>query len=512
MLVAMKEVIIYLIVTSMCITCVPPSEELNIPRPEPLTMEELTSVMKVTSRPQKIKVKSRERSDLQACIRLVTKISPSLGQLKEYLGNAEFIENTPFLMSQLTPTHCSGPTYEKTLALATKALNTHNETLGIILPLTGEHADFGKAVLYGIKAARAKRSKKNRKPILIKDSTSTPQGSLHALAELVFYDQVSIVIGGLSLDEANAIAPYSDKLLTPMLLLNKDREVIETNPYTLQIYPNEYDQAKALAIESKHRGIGSISILKPDNGKSDRIIALLKELMEKQEVTVKQELVYTPGNYESMDHAVAEITQALPEHRPEEYQELLKSAEEQAEEEGVPFNPRNVILSPKVEVDAIFLPDNFHMVRFFVKLFKYHGLDKIPLIGTHEWRSEELISPWDNFLQDSYFADFIGSYEEIPSSLQSNIEGTQFFVPAQAASTIDFRLIGYRAANIGLTVLETPFLKRKYILRQLMRQSEDLEFFKSKKVFYSDRSSWWPIFVFSLGKENLDMISHWQQL
>ncbi|NRA43989.1 MAG: ABC transporter substrate-binding protein [Oligoflexales bacterium] len=509
----MKESLIcILFIGSLCSGCVVPSEELVIPRPEPLTMEELTSVMKVTARPQKIKVKSRGRSDLQACIRLVTKISPALAQLKEYLASNEAMENNPFLMSQLTPSHCSGPTYEKTITLATKALNIHNETLGIILPLTGEHAAFGKAVLYGIKTARAEKPKKNRKRIIIKDSTSTPQGSLHALAELVFYDQVSIVIGGLSLDEANAIAPYSDKLWTPMLLLNKDKEVIEANPYTLQIYPNEFDQAKALALESKHRGIESISILKPDNGKSDRIIALLEDFLEKQEISIKQELVYTPGNYESMDHAVAEITQALPEHRPEEYQELLKNAKEQAEEEGVPFNPKNVILSPKVEVDAIFLPDNFHMVRFFVKLFKYHGLEKIPLIGTHEWRSEELISPWDTFLEDSFFADFIGSYQEIPSKLQNEIEGSQYFVPAQAASIIDFRLIGYRAANIGLTVLDTPFLKRKYILRQLLRQSEDVEFFKSKKVFYSDRSSWWPIFVFSLGKENLDMISHWQQL
>ena len=493
------------------LACVNPSEDLVIPRSEPLTMAELTSVMKATSKPKKIRIKSHERSDLKACTRIVTKISPALAKLKSHLGKTRFIENTPFLMSQLTPSHCSGPTYEKTLALAKQAINSHSEALGIILPLTGKHAELGKAALYGIKAARAEKPKNKQKRILIKDSTSTSLGSLHALAELVFFDQVSIVVGGLSLEEAHAIAPYSNNLLTPMLLLNKAKDIIEANPYTLQIYPNEYDQAKALAIESKHRGFERISILKPDNGKSDRIISFFKKFLEKHEVSVKQELTYTPGNYESMDSVIAEITRALPEHRPEEYQELYKAAQEQAEEEGIPFNPRNVVLSPQIEVDAIFLPDNFHMVRFFVKLFKYYGINKLPLIGTHEWRSEELIKPWDEFLQDSYFADFIGSYYDIPNSLQNKIEVSQYFVPAHAASIIDFRLIGYRAANIGLSVLETPFLKRKYLLRQLMRQSEDIEFFKSKKVFYSNRSSWWPIFVFSLANKNLDMISHWQQ-
>ncbi|MFK7823117.1 MAG: ABC transporter substrate-binding protein [Oligoflexales bacterium] len=508
----MKESILFLlIICTFSFACVNPTNELIIPRSEPLTMEELTSVMKATTKPKKNQVKSRGRSDLQACLRIVTRISPSLAQLKEFLGKSEFIENNPFLMSQLTPSHCSGPTYEKTLELATEAINHHGETLGIILPLTGEHSELGKAVLYGIKTARANKQRKTRRRILIKDSTSTSQGSLRALAELVFYDQASIVIGGLSLAEANAIAPYSAKLFTPMLLLNKAKELIEANPYTLQIYPNEYDQAKALALESKHRNIKSISILKPDNGKSDRIISLLKSFLKRQEISVKQELTYTPGNYESMDHAVAEITQARPEHRPEEYQELYKTSEEQAKEEGVPFNPRSVVLSPKVEVDGIFLPDNFHMVRFFVKLFKYYGINKLPLIGTHEWRSEELIKPWDDFLKDSYFADFIGSYHDIPVKLQNKIEVSQYFVPAHAASIIDFRLIGYRAANIGLNVLETPFLKRKYILRQLKRQSEDVEFFKSKKVFYTNRASWWPVFVFSLAKTNLDMISHWQQ-
>src|SRR5690606_24878972 len=102
------------------------------------------------------------------------------------------------------------------------------------------------------------------------------------------------------------------------------------------------------------------------------------------------------------------------------YQRARRAAEAQR----VPFDPRMVVLKPIVNFDAVLLPDDFRTARHFAKLFKFHQVDKLTMIGNHEWRSPALVEPYDDFLEGSFFADFIGSYAKLPAAVSAPTAGS----------------------------------------------------------------------------------------
>lgn len=496
---------------SFFINCTSKTQDLLLEKEDPISMQELTSAMINTSpSPSGRKtIKNKHNKEIKNCIKIISQFGKPLKKLRTHLTSIpRHSDLAPFRIARLSPAHCTGSNYRKTLHIAKYAINHHSRKIGVILPLSGQHQSLANAVLKGVKIA-LKKFHKNAK-IVIKDSQGTQAGTLHALAELVFFDQVSMLIGGLSHAEAEILTPYSKELMTPMLVLNKSRDLIKDNPYIFQIYPNELDLAKALSFESKKRGFKKITILKPAGGKSDQIVELFQKTSAKLEIDASQEFLYAPGDYPTMDKAIAEVTQTNPEHRPEEYDQLLLEAEERAEEEGTTFHKRSVILPAQIETDALFIPDHYTMVRYFIKLLKYHGVEQIPLIGTYEWRSSELIKPWDSFIDDSFFADFIGSYQAIPAEIRIETPDSDLFVSDKFAASVDFQLIGYRAANIALRVVNTPFLKRKYLTRHLSNQKENLKFFKSRRTFHKNRSIRWPIFLFSIKNEQIEISSEWR--
>src|SRR5690606_8271449 len=142
-----------------------------------------------------------------------------------------------------------------------------------------------------------------------------------------------------------------------------------------------------------------------------------------------------------------------------------------------------------VDVDAVFLPDDFRSVRHFAKLFKYFGVEKLAMIGNHEWRSPALIEPFDEFLEGSIFADFIGSYADIPRPLRVPVMGSPYFIHPENVIGVDFQLIGYRVARTAALASQNPAVKRRHLARMMLQLSSDAEsFFGNGPIFDRERS------------------------
>ncbi len=89
--------------------------------------------------------------------------------------------------------------------------------------------------------------------------------------------------------------------------------------------------------------------------------------------------------------------------------------------------------------DAIFLPDDFKILKYFVKLFKYYTLAEMPVIGLHHWRSPQQVVE-RNLLQDGFYIDFISNYSNLPTGLSTSSNPTKL----ATIRRIDQRLLGYR--------------------------------------------------------------------
>ncbi len=406
----------------------------------------------------------------------------------------------------VTAADCDAKATRRAAALAVVAgVNQHSGKIGVILPLTGPRAKFANYIVHGLRAALAENNQKMEDVVVLKDSVGQAKTAEARLSELIFHDKVTLVIGGMDAAEADLLAKWSKDLMVPVMLLARDREVTAASPFAFRVYPDEKRLAETLVNAAVKRGLKRIAIVRPDNHKSDKIADYFRKALAKAGGNVAFDLVFTPGNLDSMMGVGRQMFQIDAADRRDEFQRAYKKARKAAADENVPFDPRMVVLKPIVQFDAVFLPDDFRTVRHFAKLFKFNMVDKLPMIGNHEWRSPALVEPWDPFLEGSIFADFIGSYAKLPTGLATETVGSPYFVRPQQVVITDFQLIGYRAGKAArITAAQAAGKNRRQLnLVAGALVSDQPNFFGTGKVFDEERQSNWPTFLFSVAKDRI---------
>jgi hypothetical protein len=107
-------------------------------------------------------------------------------------------------------------------------------------------------------------------------------------------------------------------------------------------------------------------------------------------------------------------------------------------------------------------------------------------------------------MQGAVFVDFIGSYKNLPDQIDTPISDNEYFTTAQAASRIDYEIIGHRLAS--LAVEATRFgISRHEIARRLqsMTNKWDSYFPRSELAFDGQRESTWPVFLFEVSGDTI---------
>ncbi len=411
------------------------------------------------------------------------------------------------------PTACnSDESRIKILRYMNFALNSHSQRIGLILPLTGRLAAQSAQILNGMRAAFTELGVDFDKYVLLRDSGNTAKEAEARFAELVLKHQVKMISGGLDRSEAEVLAQWSSSLGFPTILLSPNQDLAALSNATFVLYPNQKRLAETLVRAALEKDKKRIAILRPTSGRADQLIAYFKEALTARGGKVTAEVNYTAGQFESMQNATKKLFMIDVPERAEELKAAYLKAKQSAEEEHRPFNAKEVLLPPIVEFDALLLPDDFRSVRHFTKLFKFHMVEKLTLIGNHEWRSIGLIDPPDDYLTGSFFADFVGSYQDLPSSLQIGKNASPWFIDPDLVTTVDYRLIGYRTAKVLTGILNKATPKRKQVASHLA----SLAIQESKNsallpVFDQGRMAKWPTYIFTVQKDQLSMTQDFQR-
>lgn len=498
--------IILLVIFSSCQS--DDGELLHFETYDPLSNSELTSVMTIDSVSDlHLRQENSSAGKVKRCLKYVKRFSRPLRKLRTFLSRDLVSKETLALkLSELSSAHCAGVAERKTSVLINDYMTRNTQSIGLIIPNSGDNHEYSASLLEGFQAAVRELNPDPTIRLFIRDSRGTPEGASGALSELLLIDETMLIIGGLVPEVAGVITHYSSRLGFPAFILNRDEQLIEKHPYSFQIYPNQKDQIRSLLELSKKKGLVKIGLLKADGLLSDKFTRDLEDEIQKAGLSLVQVVSYKSGDYASMNHAVSEITQTSPRHRPEEFQRMMRDAQEKAESEGRVFNPDTVILPPLFKVDTVFLPDHFKSVRYFVKLFKYHGVQKFPLIGLQTWRSAELIQPWEKFLEGSFFSDFIGYYPDVLKRIEPEYKGHPLFVAPATAAHVDLKLIGYRAALMAFNLVKNPFVKKNQMVKKLLTMTESHDLF-SIKSFYRNRQSRWPAYLFGIDHKRISLLT-----
>jgi ABC-type branched-subunit amino acid transport system substrate-binding protein len=447
----------------------------------------------------------RETSHLKAkCLVVHERIVGTLQDLRSKAKIDEDINPEILQLTSIAKEQCHEDKSAK-LAIAemSQFLHASSTKIGLILPITGRRSVQAASIRSGIDAACLENGVKFEDAFVLKDSGGTNQGAINALGDLILRENIAMLITGFDDVEVAVTMPISKQLMLPVLILNSKSEMIKSNRFAFQVYPLQSQLSKSIVEILKAKAISRVAIFRPASGKANLLIDDLRKNFDSEGITLTDNLGYVEGDFDSMELAVKKVAGIDYVARQSEYDQAFKRAKKAAQENDSQFDPRTIILPSLVQTEAVIIPDNFRIVKHFVNLFKYHGVDRIQLIGNHEWRSQELLKPWDSFLQGAVFVDFIGTYDKLPRGIRMQFGDSPFFVQPELAGQLDFRLIGYHSAQIVLRIPLKLGLRKKDLVADLFRLKGNDGFYSPQNIFSQNRASEWPTYHFMVSDQGL---------
>lgn len=498
------------IISILTITSCSYNNEINPIKKEPSNISYIAPPATITNKlKRQPKFLPASSWQMSKCIQNIKTISKNLNTLAEFVSKKERLQNSPLMkIAKFDKKNCTPLKALKTNKVIAKYINQHSNKIGVLLDFSGRNKSKSLLVLKGIGRAAAQLGLNFKKYFITKDTQGTQKKFLKSYADLVFRSKVSLIISGLEKENLTKIISLSQAFKIPSLILNSNKNIIKNKSFSFQVFPLEKHMAQTIAESLVRKGFSSVGILRPTNGHSDQLITDLEKEFEKYNINIVKKADYNHGQYESMNQAVKTLANIDYIARKEEFEQLYKDAEEQAHLDHIKFNSKTVLLSPQIDFQALIIPDDFRIVRYFSKLLKYHRVEGLHLVGNHEWRSRSLIEPWDKRLQGSWFIDFVGRYNKLPKGILEKPLTSPYFTDALSAGEIDFKMIGFRAGHIAARTIKKSKSKFKNAIPQILshlRNQNNL--FSADFIFNKNRQCQWPTYIYSIDRGGLIPLS-----
>ena len=349
-------------------------------------------------------------------------------------------------------------------------LNTFNDILaektrrvGIILPPVSASEPSIQLILDQIRKEVTREGYNPDQTIIVRRAGRSTEEALRAAALLTHMDRVSLLVGGLIQPHAEAIGRISDLAQIPALIVHANAPLGRTRQ-SLRVYPPIKKLATRLVDTLKTQDVKHAVVLYPQGANLE-----LYHLMKSR---------YASG-----------ISYSEASYQPDDSQGILNATKSQISRLGT--SQGNA---------AVLIFDNFRMVRHIANMVttSLPGR-KIIFAGNQQWRSPALVTPREESLQGSLFVDFIGSYTNLPDTIDAPVSDNNYFTTAQAASRIDYQIIGHRIGTLATEA--TRFgLPRHLIAGHILsvKNKWDYYFPNDELTFDAQRDSSWPVFLFKV--------------
>lgn len=386
----------------------------------------------------------------------------------------------------------------KHLSKTTTYLNTHKGKIGIVFEYKDESKEKDLAILKGL--LRSIKSKKHKEMFVIRKVKLQNKSVNKALSELVFDKKVGALITWGDPRLMNRIQQWQKGLNIPTVYIGHK---VTKGKNSFQVFPNRQEYGEKLVYQMKRKGIKRIAILTPERYKKVQLLKKIKKEMKKQGIEIVFDVLYQSSNYDSMNLACRKIFTIDRFARSAEYHAILRDEKQKANAKGFKLNKKLVFLPALVEYDAIFIPDNFKIVNHFAKLFEYYQAKRIPLVGTYEWRSQELFSMENRFLQGSFFVDFVGNPQDVP--VLTKKERMQLNPNANLGKEIDYKLMGYYTGLLTRKAVARSKKERAKVERDLKKMRIKDRFLKNAKAFDKNKFNW-PSYAFEIENDRFKIM------
>ena len=432
------------------------------------------------------------------CLYLEKSLKPALKGLLKFRRVRLPPKNAYYSLLHLEYNRCLTFSKRQLSSYLKKIKKIKGKKIALVLPLSGSLQRQGNLVLEGLKSYLKYSNIIFSEKFVIYDSLSSSIKAKKIYADLFLKNSYSFIMGGFLDEELSFLHKFSSSFRAPVLVFNNYQINSEKNPYFFQLSPGNYYLGKALAKMCLQKKLKKVAILEPKDGHASHLISALVTELSKEGIQVKKVVPYISGDFYSMDGAVSTLFESN--NLPEKIDETDVFSDNKIED--LDLAHKNL---PKAEshFDGIFIPDNFRILKHFIKLFQFHKVPKITLFGNGQWRSKELTDYWEQFLDDGFFVDYVGSYQNLPSILRSHGEKT-FLSDAEEMVKVDLQMIGYYGAKIALASGASDLTKYRHQVAKKLHSITRKKIFEERGDSYQlSKGFHWPSYIFTLKDKNI---------
>ena len=315
-------------------------------------------------------------------------------------------------------------TYSPALELGSGSKGS-KRSVGVVLPLKGKFAPYGRRALDGILLAAKMFQQAGQEPfeIFVEDSGSSPSMARAALENLFYEKNVMAVIGPLNFKEGLVVAEKAQELGVVNISLASKPGVSQQGPYIFQNALTPRVQLEHLIRYcTVEQGLRRFAVLAPSNAFGRDMANEFWSQIETQGGRVVAVEFYSPTETDFQDQVKSMVGLKDVRFRKTEWTALQEYVREQKLKTGREPKPK---LKPIIDFEAIFIPDSPKTVAAIAANLAYFDINEVTLMGTTEWNSDQLYKRGGRFVEKALFPgvmnpvtrsaaqrDFMRNYQE----------------------------------------------------------------------------------------------------
>ena len=313
--------------------------------------------------------------------------------------------------------------------------------IGLVLPLTGDKAQFGQKALSGVDTGLKILGLSDKVEIHTKDAGTSPAQAAEGVLDLIRSEKVAFIIGGLFPESAKAEYLEAKKygvLFISLSQINLPKE--EKNHHLIEIQGSIESQIETLLSENMVKKFGTrLGVIYPDNdGGKSYVEEIWRRSLEKN-LQVTSIASYPKNTHDYRDTAQLFLGLKYPRERSEE----LKFLDDVYSLEKTSIR-RVQTLPPVVDFDWVFVASYPHEAAQIIPTLGYYDANRLKVIGGPSWVSKSLVKEQKN-LGTLYF---IG---DDPKDLNQQLLAKFQEIYGKPASLIE--ILGLDAMKIGAETL-----------------------------------------------------------
>lgn len=298
-------------------------------------------------------------------------------------------------------------------------IDVSRNSVGVILPLTGEYSTFGRSALQGIQLGVTQLQQQGliQLNLSILDDLGDPSYAQSAVNELLQKDHVIAIVGPLLGITAESAVYRAEDYGVPILPLSQKEGLTKGKTYSFSTTMTNSLQAKELAsFAIEKRLIRKFAILYPNDPYGIELAKYFREEVQSRGGEITDEISYEPNktDFRNEMKRLAKLDDFT--NRIDEWNQLKAQKEGEL---GREVKPDEVKLPPKVDFQALFIPDYPKTLgQILPSWFAYGGGAGIVFLGANGWNSTELIRRAGKFAEGSIFVDTYFVQSESPKVQQ----------------------------------------------------------------------------------------------